>query len=227
MLVWASFAFAVPLVAGERLTWSVRWMGAEAGTASATTAADGDGWRIQLNTRSASWVDALYPIDDELRSSWLPGGGSRTYDTRFREGRFHEDLAMRFGAAGIDVVRNKEEATGWTRTESHFDPSPGVEDPLSALWRLRTLVLDGDLSFPVFTGRRVMTVHARVTGVETVADTEAWRVVIGRDSHELEDVDGRLQVWISTDDRRVPVQAAVRTKAGTVTAVLTGRQTPG
>lgn len=201
-------------------------MGAEAGTAVATTVAEANRWRVKMDTKSSSWVDALYPIDDSMTSTWEPGVGTRGYTTRFREGRFHQDQVMRFGVDGVQVDRHQLVDGAWRDTSDSYAHPGAVEDPLSALWRLRTEALTGDIRFPVWTGKRVMTLRAKVGAREMIGATPAWKVVIGQDSHEIEDVEGRLTVWIADDDTRAPVQAAVKTKAGTVTAVLTGRTVP-
>lgn len=205
---------------GERLQWDIEWMGVTAGSAEATTAAATDHWQLELRTRSAGWVDALYPVDDHMLSRWDPARGTLGYQTRFREGRFQQDQDIRFGADGIVADRRQLFGEGWRSWTDRYDPVSGLEDPLSALWRLRHAVLEGEVRFPVWTGRALKTLRARVLAREALAERPAVKLDIAASSHELEDVQGRITVWLSDDAERLPLKAAVKTRAGVVTAFL-------
>lgn len=214
---------ALPLLAagfgpGERLAWTVTWMGIEAGEVTATVAEAGDAWAIEVASRSARWLEPLYPIDDRLVSVWDPATGSRAYTTRFREGRFHQDQRMRFGPDAIVVWRNQRFDDGWRAWEDRYDAAPGVEDPVSALYRLRAAPLAEETRFPVFSGRQAIEVVARLGEREAVGGVPAWPIEVTTEHRG--DVRGRLRVWLSDDAARVPLRAVVETRAGDVTLRL-------
>ena len=214
---------AAPIEVGERLEWKVEWMGMQAGVAWAELHADGQGYRIEAGCDTSGMVERLYPVHDRLVSRWSPEEGSRSYVTRFREGGFQQDQWMTFAETGFSVRRTQLYKDGWRTKEEHYDAVHGVEDPVSAFYRLRAqdLISGSVASFPLFTGRR--TVNLVATGAEQtqVAGQNALRVDIGT-AHDG-DVQGRLVLYLSTDADRLPLQVVVQTKAGPVYATLSRR----
>ena len=220
MLWMALGAMAGPVEVGERLEWSVEWMGMQAGTAWAQVREGDDGYVLSAGCDSAGMVEKMYPVHDLLTSWWSVDGGSRRYTTRFREGRFQQDLDMALGPEVV-VQRNQRFDTGWRRTEDRYSGAAVLEDPVSAFFRLRTLigsVSGGTLRFPLFTGSRTVTLRADVRR-EPVDGVPRLRVEVGTE-HDG-DVKGRMTVHFSDDADKVPVRVTVQTRAGPVYARLT------
>lgn len=223
LLFVAALASAAPLTHGERLEFAARWMGLEAGSATSTLRKEGERWVIEARARSAKWVEPMYPIDDWLRSEGVPGQGVRRYLTRFREGRFQQDQDMRFGPLEILVHRDQWFKDGWRSWQRHYPYVPGTEDPLSAIYRLRVEAPapGATTSFPVFNGRRTLTV--RVTA-------ELGPTTDGKPTRKLQvttprsgDFQGRLTLLLSEDEDRVPMQTIISTRAGAVHVNLASR----
>lgn len=228
MILWVGLALAGPLTPGERLEWSVSWLGIEAGTAWSTLAQGPDGWIIEVGARNASWLDHLYPIDDWMRSTWsFPPGGSRRYETRSREGRFRQDQDMRLGPPEILVHRGQDGETGWHEWDSRYRHVAGAEDPITAVFRLRVdpPPVGGTVGFPVFNGKKTLTLAA--TGaVGEVVDGTPTREVQVRSAADG-DYAGSVTLLLSEDADRVPLRASVSTRAGPVTVSLRSRVVPG
>lgn len=225
MILLVGVAMAAPLTHGERLEWAVSWMGIEAGSAWSTVARNGEAWVVEAGARNAGWLDHLYPIEDWMRSTWQ-GAGSQRYETRFREGRFHQDQDMRLGPPEILVHRGQDGDQGWHEWESRYRHVPGAEDPISAVFRLRVAPppVGGSIDFPVFNGKKTLTLRA--TGaVGAPVDGVATREVQVRSASDG-DYDGQVTLLLSEDDDRVPLRAFVGTRAGTVTIALARRSVP-
>lgn len=221
MLTLVAAALAWSPVAGESLRYVAEWMGIEAGVATAITERHGADWATTLTTRSAEWLAPLYPVDDVVRSEWGPTG-TRRYVTRFREGRFQQDQTMVFGDTGIHVERGQLIDAAWATWANDYAPVPGVEDPLSAVLRLRGI--EGEATLQVFSGKRVVPVECGAAVVEPVNGVAARRVELRtREEGVLRD---RITAWFSADDARVPLRAVVHTRAGPVTVRLVERRAP-
>jgi len=218
VLILVAAAWAWTPVDGETLRYAAEWMGIEAGVATAITRRSGEGWTTTLTTRSADWLAPLYPIDDEVRSEWAEGG-SRRYVTRFREGRFQQDQAMGFGETGIHVDRHQWFPEGWRTWSNDYAAVPGVEDPLSAVLRLRSAT--AAVTLQVFSGKRVVPIECGAPVAELVDGAAAWRIDLRtREEGVLRD---RITAWFSADEARTPLRAVVATKAGGVTVRLVGQ----
>lgn len=223
LLLVAALASAAPLTHGETLDFAVRWMGVDAGRATSTLRQEGKRWVIEARARSAKWVEPLYPIDDWMRSEGVPGQGAERHLTRFREGRFQQEQDMRFGPLAILVHRDQWFEDGWRSWQRHYPYLPGTEDPLSAIYRLRVEAPapGATTSFPVFNGRRTLTV--RVTA-------EPGPTTDGRPSRKLRvttarsgDFQGSLTLLLSEDEDRVPLRTILSTRAGAVHVNLAAR----
>lgn len=224
---WIAVAVAGPLEPGERLEWSVEWMGMTAGTAWATLKQSGESWIIEAGCDSAGMVDRMYSIHDTLVSHWSPADGSRRYVTRFREGRFHQDQEMELAPDSFLVRRSQRFTEGWRTWEDRYTGQPDVEDPVSAFYRLRTMALSvGDVArFPLFTGKRTVTLQASVVERVFLGTTATLKVEVA--TEHKGDLEGRFTVYMTEDADRVPLKVAVPTRAGPVNATLAKRSIGG
>lgn len=216
-----------PIRAGERLEWSVSWMGIAAGTAWATTGDLEGAVLFEAGCASAPWLAGLYPIDDHLRSEWRPGVGSRRYVTRFREGGFQQDQEIDLDGDPIVVARRQLFDDGWRAWDDHHDALPAVEDPVSAFYRLREEAgpVGERVRYTVWSGRRPSDVLVWTAAAERLGDVEVLRVEVLAE-HGGGDLEPKMTVWLTADADRVPVAAEVRTRAGPVRVALTRRVLP-
>ncbi len=223
-----SAALAAPIVHGERLEWAVSWMGIDAGSAWSTTSESGPAWIFEAGARSAGWLVSLYPIDDLLRSEWTAGLGSARYFTRFREGRFQQDQDNRFGADAVVVSRTQLRDEVWQPSESRYAAAPGVEDPVSAFYRIREEAgpVGERTRWTVWTGKNAIPMIVHTAAAEAYAGQAALRVEVLAD-HDTDDVEPKLTVWLTDDAARVPLAAVLHTRAGAVKATLVERTVGG
>lgn len=225
---------------GERVTWSIRYAGVAAGTAWAEASAGPDGKLIiEGGAENAPWYGKLYNIDDFVRSTSVPTGGSQRYQTRFREGGFHQDQDMRLGADSFEVWRHQRIDGEWREWTDSYDAHPGAEDPISAVTRIRLLddddlaptVMGAGWTFPVFSGQKTWPLIVRVIDHELVTNdvlgTVPVRVVELRTEHEgMLEQRGRFRIWLTDDDRRIPVKMVVKTNFGAIRAELVAYTPP-
>ncbi len=218
---------AQPFGPGERIRWSVSYMKVRAGEAWAEVSA-GEGGELLISggARNADWYGRIYTIDDRVDSRWDPlGPGSREYRTRFREGGFHQDQLMSIAPEAIQVDRSQRFDEGW-RSWSDEYPGPGepVEDPTTALYRVRMLPLEDGASyrFPVFSGRETWQLRVQVEPRELLQTALGETPVVPvrlftKHQGDLEQK-GRLVLYLSDDSRRVPVRAIMHTNVGAIRA---------
>lgn len=213
---------------GEILVWEIGYAGVTAGTAWARASASGEALTLEGGCQNASWYAAIYSIDDFVRSTWAPGEGSRRYETRFREGGFHQDQDMRLGAEGVEVWRHQRFDEGWRDWTDRYPPSPGAEDPVSALYRLRGLSGEGPWVWPVFTGRKTAPLRVDRLGhavEDTLFGARPVSLYSLRADHDGDIKQrGRFELSLTDDPRHVPVRAVLHSNLGPIRAELVGYQ---
>ncbi len=225
----------------ETVTWAIRYNGVTAGTAWARSEPTADGQvQIEGGAKNAPWYGSIYSIDDWVRSTALSTGGSQRYETRFREGGFQQDQDMRLAGSPFEVWRKQLIKGEWKEWTREYPAHPGAEDPISAILRLR-LLKDEDRAatpfgegwtFPVFSGDKTWPLFVQHIGSEAVEvegmGTVQARILELRTEHKgLLEQRGRFRIWLSEDERRLPVKMVVKSNYGPIRADLIGYQGDG
>lgn len=230
---------ALDLFDGEYLKWEVRYMGVVGGFAEAWTAQGEDGALVSTGiAQNAPWYGKVYEIDDRVVSTWRPEGGSDRYSTWFREGGFQQDQDMVFGDESIEVWRHqffgkkKDREPGWREWTTPYPAHAGAEDPISAFFRMRLLDLTEPQAFPLFSGSETWALEVVPEGRERLTGTALGtidaRVIRLQTRHEGEiEPKGRFTVWVTDDERQIPVRMVVKTTVGPVRADLVSYEAPG
>lgn len=217
---------------GEHLRYEATWLGLLAGTAEAqlqavdvTTVAQspaGPAWAATIKTRSAGWVESIYPVNDVVTGRWT-AAGSFDYTTRFREGRFQQDQFMAFAGTAVNVSRRQLIDGVWKEWSDTYAVATGLWDPVAAVYQLRER-WTGTVELLAFSGRKSVPVRGTSLGADPVDNvlgvaTERVDVRVGYDGT----MKPWMMVWFGTDADRVPVEAVIQTRGGPVTIRLVER----
>lgn len=224
--------FTRGLPANEVLSFNVEWRFIHAGHAQLTwgpaKSAVNNGWATLLHVQSGGLVSRMVKVDNEysstlneklcIVSSLLKANeGSRRRETSvtFDSGRKKASYTER------DLVKNI--------TVSHeIDIRPCEHDVIGALYSLRTLGLEPghSVEIPVSDGKKTVMAKVEAQERETIKTDYGTYKTIRYEAFLFNNVlyrrRGRLFVWLTDDDRRVPVQVRVRLPfyIGTVTLQL-------
>jgi hypothetical protein len=213
----------------ETLRYRIEWRLIPAGTAKLDWSKHPDGVDSKLQILSTGLVSAFFRVDDRYQSKLdsdlcavssflISEEGSRkretkvTYDRETRMARYAErDLV------GDSMVLQKDTET-----------PPCVLDIIGGLYRLRQIDVPVGKSAEAAVSDGKKSVMARIDAqiresVKTPAgtfNTVRYEVFVFNDV--LFKRSGRLLVWFTDDERRIPVQVQVRLQfhIGTLTAIL-------
>jgi hypothetical protein len=221
-----------PFAPGERLTYSITWSVFEAGEVDATieqsaaTAADRD--EIVTTARSHGFVSMLYALNDEFKSRLNPDTMcSSGISKRVVEGRRRKQTEIVFDASRQMAVLDEHNLAKPGEPPKHGEEPipPCVQDVVSAFYFLRSQPMRvGDrIKVPVNDGSKTTEVTAEVQAREQI-DTPlgrryAFRVeptVFG----SLFKRKGRMLIWFSDDERRLPLRIKAIISVGTITGTL-------
>jgi hypothetical protein len=208
---------------GESLTFSIRYGPVVAGTAIMTvkdTARINNKlcYRIVTEARSNKFLDTFFKVRDTAES-FMDYDGLYTlkFEKHIREGKYRRDRSILYDHVNEIAIADKD-----TMVVPRY-----VQDVLSTLYFLRTQEYKvGDiLSVQNHSDRNVYDLKVRIHGKEGVrvrAGTFKCLLVEpflveggGIFKHE-----GRILVWITDDERRIPVQMKSKVYIGSVIAEL-------
>ncbi len=223
-----SKASAMPLQIPEKLTYDLTWTGIKAGTASLELTSEGDALRIISTARSAEWISVFYTVEDRVesilsRNSPLSQLGQPTrYRLRIREGRNRKDKEVVF-----DRDNNKARYVDYLKNEKkEYDIPLSAFDPISSFYylRLMKLVVGESVYLTVFDSKKVWKVEVQVLRKEKVTiPSGTFDTVVVKPLMKSEGIfyrKGEIYIWLTDDNRHIPVKMRTKVPVGSITATL-------
>lgn len=237
VLFWAALSGAradevkKPFEPGEALFYRLRWTIIPAGEAmlGVVHAPDVGGepaYHFILEARSNAFIDAFYKVRDRI-DAYADLGMTRSlfYEKQQLEGSTKRNVKVRFDWAG-----KKAAYENFGKVEKTVDLMDGAFDPLSIFFYSRGLDLKKGAVFqrPVTDGKKCVMGVARVIRRETISVNEVkydtWLM-----EPDLEHVggvfeksrDASIRLWVTADDRRIPVRIQSKVAVGSFVGELT------
>jgi hypothetical protein len=214
---------------GERLEFRLRWGVVPAADAllEVLPTDEKNVIMFRASAETLAYVGMFYPVKEVIESTVrLPGAKVQRYTKTGRQGRDKN--------RDQEVVFDLEKGTAqYRRNEDLRDPievPPDVQDPLSSFYVFRSLPVpeSGSVALNVSDGKKVVHGVITVIGKETVnTPVGTFETVIIEP--ELEGLGGifkkspgaRILIWITDDERRMPVKLQSEVSIGHFTALLT------
>ncbi|HWI39869.1 MAG TPA: DUF3108 domain-containing protein [Verrucomicrobiae bacterium] len=224
-LVAAGPAAAFP--AREKLLYDISWTGIKAGTAVQEVVREKGAIRISSTARSVEWVSRFFNVDDRIESH-LTAQGETPLPLRFTmkisEGNTRRDREIVFdrekrSAFWIDHLNDNRQTVPVT---------PITYDTLSSFYFVRTQKLEPGT--PVFVdildNKKLWKTEVQVLRRERVkVPAGEFDTVVVKPLMKSEGIfnrKGEMYIWLTDDQRHVPVKMQSKVKIGSITAVLTG-----
>lgn len=216
---------------GEQLKYGLYYSFVKVGTAyiknRGLVNVDGrQAYVIQTSAFSASVIDSVFKVRD-INLSWLDAQNfySLGYSQSLREGRYRRDEWVLFDYAA-NTYRGELTKKSGTREISGTLTTP-VLDMLTALYFVRGQDLQNgqDVVFDIINREEQYPLVVKVIGRETVKTPAGkFKCVIVEPQFRGEGIfvsKGKsLQVWLTDDERRLPIKMKVEVFIGSVSAEL-------
>ena len=218
--------FKVP----ERLVFDLTWAGIKAGTATLEVKREENRTRIVSTARSADWVSVFYTVDDMIETI-LSGpqpesavGTPQNYRIRIREGRHRRNKEVLFDGPNHRAFFTDHisgEKKDLTIGENTFDP-------LSSFYYIRTLRAEvgKSLHVDVLDNKKLWNVEVQVIRKERIStklgDFDTIVIKPLMKSEGIFNRKGDMFIWLTDDEKRLPVKMQTRVVVGSITATLTG-----
>jgi hypothetical protein len=226
----AALSAAAPYGPGEKMAFSVRYLGLRVGVATiASLPPEGGVLPVQLEAKTVG-IGSLYKLDERISSALdlATGLPTRSRLDADEKGRRHAEITTFDRAAALATVRRESSTkAGGPQVKTDLVPlPPGATDLLALVYRLRVLPLvPGEHQiFPVLAGNKLRDVEAVVEGREKL-DTDAGTF----DTLKIRvptAFGGKFQekhptlVWLSDDARRIVVRLSTDFSIGQAVAEL-------
>ena len=210
--------------------FEISWGGITAGTAVQEVTRAVDGITITSTARSADWLSLFYKVDDRIEAVMSKGdegqlfGLPRIYRENLHEGssRFHKEVTfdhVNRSALIVNFLDNSRTSLGIT---------PITYDSLSCFYFVRLQKLEPGTSFfiDIFDGKKLHNTEVKVLRreeLETVVGTfKAIVIMPVLQTKGIFSKTGDLYIWLTDDERRIPLQMQSKIKIGSITASLVG-----
>jgi hypothetical protein len=215
-----------PFGPGEKLTFSIRYGLIRAGTAELEVMNGDDGsWILVSRARTNSFFDVFFKVRDEVRA-WIDPATMSTlrFEKHLREGKYSDD----------EVVVYDHDA-GYAYYEEDGTKVPitnDVRDVLSTFFYVRTarLPIRDRIEMTYHSSKKNWPIQVDVDAVEKVkVPAGEFRCLVIEPHLSTVGVfkqSGRLRIWVTADDRRMPVKLESKVIFGAFEAVLTDYRRP-
>ena len=212
----------------EKLVFSLSWTGIPVGIATQEIVDEGEVRRIVSTARSNDWLSTFFPVDDRtesiLEKSGPFPGKPRTFKMLFKEGSRVRDREISFNAAGR-TAHYHDRKNG---KQLSIALEPDTFDIYSSFYYVRHQPLEPgkSLYINVLDSKKLHRIEVRVLQREriTVPAGDFNTIKIEPMVKPVGVFEGKrgAYIWLTDDERRIPVKAQTKVTVGSVTAVLTG-----
>jgi len=228
----AAAASAQPneLPSREVLRYDIEWRLITAGKASIAWQQDRSGHaQIDLHVESVGLVSKLFPVNDVYRARYAPGICVESSELSSREGNRQRETRITYDSAARKASYVERDLLKNVVLRQHEIEIPGcVHDVAGGLFFLRTLNLEPgqSTSVPVTDGKKFAMARVEAQQREDVKTPEGVFHTIRYEIFLFNNVIYRrpahLNIWLTDDRRRLPVQIRVRMQItiGTITLLL-------
>ena len=217
-----------PFRIGERLTYEVSWLNLTAAIAvmevAPTAGREGASSTAKLigTAQSTPIITKFFPVDNRVESELdLDTLTPEHLTFRRREGKKKEDIEYTFHQKEGTVT-----AVRGGTTESLSIPA-GTHDIISCLYYTRAVLPPrpgASLRMNVYHDKKNRPVEVRVEGIESLegawGKVETVRVRVIMPFHGLFMNKGDIHVWVTNDERKVPVRMKAKVVLGAIVADL-------
>ena len=219
-------AFSIP----ERLEFEISYAGIPAGRAVQEVKQVGDELQIISTAKSADWLKFFFPVDDRIESILISGtppskiGVPRLYRERIREGwtRFQKDAV--FDRQKLEV--NTKDLL--KKSETTVKISTVTYDTLSSFFYFRSVPLQIGTSYfiDIFDCKKLWNTEVQVLRREEIETSLGrFKTVVIKPLLKSEGIfarTGEMHIWLTDDERRIPVLMKSKVKIGSISATLVG-----
>lgn len=196
----------------EKLTYRVEWRSVTAGNATLLLTRQAQNWQTNLKLESAGFVSKLFRVLDTYKvasNNKFCGGHS---DLDAQEGKRHLITTVDFDAQRHKLVFNEKDLVKNTVDRHELEMPACTYEITGALAAVRAMRLEPGktISLPVTNGKKLANMKVEAQARERIVINGKSIDTIRYEAFIFDNVlyrrRGRLLVWMSDDQERIPVE---------------------
>lgn len=210
----------------KSFTYYIYWSGIKGGTAVLDYENTREGFVVRTRATSLPVISFFYKVDDFAQSTLYPDGYPENYIIKIQEGRHRRDKAAWFerkeeGGPQKVIYKNILDDE---QKEFYFDTP--VYDMLSAFYAMTKMPLEPGSSkyFDIFDTKKLWHTEVQVLQKEKIrVQSREFNTILIKPNLKSEGIfrrTGDVFIWITDDDRKLPVLMKSKALIGTFTVEL-------
>ena len=210
----------------EKFVYYIFWSGIRAGKATLDFEDAPEGITIKSHATSASFISIFYKVDDIAQSLLYPNGYPSQYILKIREGRHRRYKATFFGIKQDNEPQKVIYNNKLDRETVEFNLERQAFDPLSGFYEIRKRPLEVGHSeyIDVFDSKKLWNVEVQVIRKETVrVPAGKFKTIVIKPILQSEGLfmkKGEIHIWLTDDEKKIPVMIKSKVKIGSFVAKL-------
>jgi hypothetical protein len=219
-----AYGFTVP----ERLEYDLNWMGIHAGTAVISIEKSEDRLVIRSQANSADFISVFYKVEDTAQSvvdgKHSDFGYPLNYHLKTCEGRHRKDKEVVFDRSAKKALYTNH----LDGKKEEFQVGENIHDPLSGFFSVRRTELNvgKPVTVRIFDSKKVWDVEVEVLKKEMITvPAGTFHTILIKPKMKSEGIflrKGDIYIWLTDDERKLPVMLRTKAPIGRISAELTG-----
>jgi hypothetical protein len=211
----------------KRFVYNIYWAGIKGGTAVFEYETAPEDIIVRTHATSAEFISLFYKVDDFAQSTLYPDGYPKSFILKVREGRHKRNKVTYFDkkAEGGPQKVLYQDILDDEKKEFYLDKQ--AYDPLSAFWAMTKmpLVIGSSKYFDIFDTKKLYHTEVQVLRKEKVlVQSREFNTILIKPIMQSEGIfrrTGDIFIWVTDDDRKIPVLMKSKALIGTFTVELT------
>lgn len=222
--IYPAYASDSPIQA--KFVYNIYWSGIKAGEATLSYENTPEGITITSTAQSAPFISIFYKVDDLSQSILSPDGHPNKYTVKIQEGHHRKDKVTYFSAKSESNAQKVIYTDKLKNERVEFDLEKQAFDPLSAAYEIsrRKLRISRSEYIDIFDNKKVYNTEVQVLGKERIStsagefDTIVIKPLLKSEGVFLQK--GEIYIWLTDDEKRIPVMLKSKVKIGSFTAEI-------
>lgn len=225
VLLFTSFAEAGPALS-KRYHYNLYWSGIKAGEAVLEYVETPDGIVIKTHATSSKFVSLFYEVDDHAETILYPDGYPKSFTLKISEGRHRKHKVTSF-------VQKMEESPQkiffhdvLNDEKAEYELDTPAYDPLSAFYAMSKIPIQVGKTelIKIFDSKKIFDAEINVLKKENISvpagkfDTILINPILQTEGLFVRK--GKMHIWLTDDDRKIPVKFKSKVKIGSFVAKL-------
>ncbi len=210
----------------ERFVYNIYWMGIKAGQAVMDFENKPEGVTIKTHATSAPFISLFYKVDDIAQSTLYPDGYPKEFVLKIQEGRHRRHKITSFKPKMPDKPQKVIFKNILEDESMEFELEKKAYDPLSAFYAMtkRSLEIGKSEFIDIFDNEKLWNTEVKVLKKAKVSvPAGEFNTIMVKPRLESEGIflrKGKIRIWITDDDRKIPVLFKSKALIGSFTVKL-------